>query len=367
MTGDTPPATATGRAEPPPAGAELFRHHHSPEFAELLGRLNVSLLVTTYQAGKLVVVRSDGARVSTLLRSFEQPMGLAVDARRLVLGTRNALWTFRNAPDIAPQLEPPGRHDACYVPRACHVTGDVRGHELAWSADGGLWLVNTRFSCLCTLHPDYSFVPRWRPAFVTALAAEDRCHLNGLAMGEDGEPKLVTALGRSDAPEGWRANKAGGGVIVDVPSGQVVSEGLAMPHSPRLHRGQAWVLDSGRGELQRVDLATGRRTDVARLPGYTRGLAMLEDFAFVGLSKIREKREFGGLPIEHTSGGLRCGVWAVNLRTGRVAGFIEFCAGCEELFAVQVLHGVRWPSIVGFQKDTLNGIFIVPQGRMTQS
>jgi uncharacterized protein (TIGR03032 family) len=96
------------------------------------------------------------------------------------------------------------------------------------------------------------------------------------------------------------------------------------------------------------------------LPGYARGLALVDDFAFVGLSRIREKREFGGLPIEEMRGELRCGVWAVDLRTGRVAGFLEFVSGCEELFAVQVLPGVRWPAVVGFQKDMLNGIFVVP-------
>ena len=363
MTGDATPAAATpdpAKGAGVPAGADLFRHHYSPEFPALLDRLNASLLVTTYQAGKLVVFRSDGTRVSTLLRSFEQPMGLSADSGRLVLGTRNAVWTFRNAPDIAAQLDPPGRHDACYVPRTGHVTGDVRGHELEWSADGELWLVNTRFSCLCTLHPDYSFVPRWRPPFVSALAAEDRCHLNGLAIGENGRPGLVTALGESDTKEGWRAAKASGGILIDVASGEIVSRGLSMPHSPRLAGGRAWVLDSGRGELQAVDIPSGKRDAVARLPGYTRGLAICEGVAFVGLSKIREKREFGGLPIGRAPGELRCGVWAVDLRTGQTAGFVEFVAGCEELFAVQVVRGVRWPAVVGFQKDTLNGIFVVP-------
>ena len=90
-----------------------------------------------------------------------------------------------HAPDIAPRVEPAGQHDACYLPRSCHVTGNIGVHELAWAGDE-LWVVNTRFSCLCTLDPDYSFVPRWRPPFVSALAAEDRCHLNGLAVADGG-------------------------------------------------------------------------------------------------------------------------------------------------------------------------------------
>ena len=158
-----------------------FHYQQTANFASLLQQLHVSLLVTTYQANKLLVVRATQGGLSTLVRTFERPMGLAVDGRRLALGTCNQIWFLRNAPDIAPRVEPAGHHDACFLPRSCHVTGDIGVHEMAWAGDE-LWIVNTRFSCLCTLNPDYSFVPRWRPPFVTALTAEDRCHLNGLAM-----------------------------------------------------------------------------------------------------------------------------------------------------------------------------------------
>jgi uncharacterized protein (TIGR03032 family) len=170
-----------------------FRYTQTDNFALLLRQLNVSLLVTTYQANKLLVVRTAQGGLSTLVRTFDRPMGLAVDARRMALGTREQIWFLRNAPDIAPRVEPVGVHDACYLPRSSHVTGDIGVHEMAWGGNVGrignpsheLWVVNTRFSCLCTLDPDYSFVPRWRPPFITALAAEDRCHLNGLAMAAD--------------------------------------------------------------------------------------------------------------------------------------------------------------------------------------
>ena len=51
----------------------------------------------------------------------------------MALGTRDGVWFLRNAPDIAPRVEPAGLHDACYLPRSCHVTGDIRVHELAWA------------------------------------------------------------------------------------------------------------------------------------------------------------------------------------------------------------------------------------------
>ena len=166
-----------------------------------------------------------------------------------------------------------GRPARCLLFAAVgHVTGDIGIHEVAWSGDE-LWFVSTRFSCLATLSPDYSFVPRWRPPFISALAAEDRCHLNGLAL-VDGQAKYVTALGETDTADGWRANKPQGGCFIDVASGAVVSRGLSMPHSPRWHDGRLWVLESGTGRLVLIDPASGQRETVAELPGFARGLAL---------------------------------------------------------------------------------------------
>src|SRR5581483_4640114 len=242
--------SAAPRAQPGLDGAAPpaveFRYTQTDGFPALLRELGVSLLVSTYQANKLLAVRAAGAGLSTLVRTFDRPMGVAAGGPWFALGTRDRVWLFRDAPDIAPRVEPAGGHDACFLPRSCHVTGDIGVHELAW-AGAELWVVNTRFSCLCTLHPDYSFLPRWRPPFVSALAAEDRCHLNGLAV-VGGRPKFVTALGESDAAGGWRADKPRGGVVMDVPTGAVAVRGLCMPHSPRWHDGRLWVLESGTGQ-----------------------------------------------------------------------------------------------------------------------
>jgi uncharacterized protein (TIGR03032 family) len=354
-----PPSAAPARTAVP----LLFRQ--SDSFVALLQELGASVLVTTYQAQQLLVLRATSDGLSMLVRTFDKPMGLAADARRLALGTRDRVWLFRNAPDIAAQLEPPGRHDACFLPRSCFVTGDIAGHELAWAGDE-LWVVNTRFSCLCTLHPAYSFVPRWQPPFVTALAAEDRCHLNGLALAPDEQgvftPRYVTALGETDTPQGWRPDKARGGCLIDVASGGVVAHGLSMPHSPRLHEGRVWLLESGAGRLLHLDLGTGRHDAVAELPGYARGLALCGPYAFVGLSKIRETSTFGGLPIAERRAELKCGVAVADWRHGRVVAVLEFQSAVEEIFDVQLLPGVGFPEVVGFQKDTLRHTFVVPPG-----
>lgn len=347
-------ATTTSTTDNP------FHYIYSPGFPALLAELGSSLLVSTYQAGKLVVVREAQGRLSTLLRSYEQPMGLAADERRLAIGTRSQIWFFRNAPDIARQLEPVGTHDACYLPRNSHVTGDIRGHEIAWCNDG-LWIVNTRFSCLCTLSPDYSFVPRWRPPFITVIAAEDRCHLNGLAVA-DGQIRYVTALGETDTRDGWRANKASGGCLVDVHSGAIIARGLAMPHSPRVHGGRLWLLDSGTGHINILHPENGQRDVVAEVPGFARGLAFAGRYAFVGLSRIRETSTFGGLPLAERREQLKCGIWVVDIPTGNIVDWLEFDQGVEEIFDVKVLPGIRHPSVIGFQKETIHGTFIVPSG-----
>jgi uncharacterized protein (TIGR03032 family) len=226
-------------------------------------------------------------------------------------------------------------------------------------------VVNTRFSCLCTLHPDYSFVPRWRPPFITALAAEDRCHLNGLAMAlsDDGllAPRYVTALSETDTPGGWRPSKAQSGCVLDVASGAIVARGLCMPHSPRLYQGRLCLLESGTGRLLQIDVATGRPEAVAeQLPGYARGLTMCGPYAFVGLSKIRATSALDGVPLAQRREELKCGVAVVDLRCGQVVAGLEFQTAVEEIFDVQFLPGIRFPEVVGFQKDTLQHTFIVP-------
>jgi uncharacterized protein (TIGR03032 family) len=327
-----------------PASAREVRYEHSLNLAPLLEHLRVTLLVSTYQAGKLVLVGARDGKPEFSFHSFERAMGVAVRPDRLAVGARTHIWFLRSAPDIAARLAARG-YDACYLTRSAHYTGDIHVHELTWVGDE-LWFVNTLFSCLCTLHDNYSFVPRWRPPFITALAAEDRCHLNGLALA-DGRPRYVTMLGETDTAGGWRPNKASGGCLMDMTANAVLARGFAMPHSPCVANGRLWLLDSGRGRLVTVDPKDGRMETVAELPGYTRGLAVTKEAAFVGLSRIRETSTFGGVPIAERRGELKCGVAIVELSTGRMAALLEFKSGVEEVFDVQVLPGLHRPLLSG--------------------
>jgi uncharacterized protein (TIGR03032 family) len=350
----------------PPAepAAAPFRSIHTSSFPEILTALRASLLVSTYQSGRVVLVRARDGKLNTHLSAFQSPMGIAIGTQGLAIGTARHVWDYRNLPALTDRLEAPGTHDACFVPRNAHVTGDVRIHELAFDGQGELWFVNTRFSTLCTLDRDHSFVPRWRPPFVSGLAPEDRCHLNGMAM-IGGRPRLVTALGETDTPHGWREKKVNGGVIVDVDTGHVVVRGLSMPHSPRWYANRLWVLESGRGTLNAVDLQRERVDVVAQLPGFTRGLAFAGHYAFIGLSQVRES-VFEGIPLAQRlrADDRACGVWAVDIRSGNIVAFLKFEGQVQEIFDVQVLAGVLWPELLEPEADVLATTFALPKNAL---
>jgi uncharacterized protein (TIGR03032 family) len=293
-------------------------------------------------------------------------MGLAHCGGRLAIGTRSDVREFHDVPAVAAKIEPADSHDACFLPRRKHVTGNILVHEMAWAGEE-LWLVNTRFSCLCTLDDTHSFVPRWRPRFITGLTPDDRCHLNGLGL-RDGVPRYVTALGTADSAAGWRPDKARGGVLIDVPSGETIVAGLSMPHSPRWHRGKLWVCESGTGTLGTVDEATGRYEPVVELPGFTRGLEFLGQYAFVGLSQVRETAVFSGIPItERLAESERsCGVWVVDIETGRVVAFLRFEDGVQEVFAVLPTPGRRYPDLIWDDAERINNSFVLPDEALAE-
>ncbi len=294
----------TTPTDPVPQDQEL-RSVFTSSLAEIFAQLNISLVVSTYQAGKVILVRQDtsaaasnghAGTINTHFRNFPKPMGIAVKGGRLAIGSHKSVWELHNMPALARKLEPEGKHDACYLPRSIHVTGDIDIHEMAYASDDELWLVNTRFGCLCTLDPAHSFHPRWRAPFLTAYAPEDRCHLNGLAM-VDGRPKYVTALGATDTQGGWRADKAHGGILLDIETNQILLRGLSMPHSPRWYGERLWLLESGEGSLAAVDLEAGTWQTVCQLPGFTRGIDFYGPLAFIGLSQVRETATFSGIPL----------------------------------------------------------------------
>ena len=330
-------------------------------FQAWLAGVGGSVAITTYQAGKVALVGWDGHQVTLLMRQFDKPLGLAAEGGRLALATRNDVLIFANAPLLAPDYleHQPGRYDALFLPRVSYHTGDLNIHDVIFH-QGQVIVVNTKFSCLARLSWEYTFEPVWKPPFISDIVPEDRCHLNGVAVGE-GSLKYATAHAATDTPGGWREHRLSGGVVIDIATGEVVLAGLSMPHSPRWYAGRLWVLNSGTGEFLVWSPGGGRAEVVCRLPGYLRGLCFVGPFALVGLSKIREKYLFGGLPIEQAFRSLICGVCVVDLRTGAVVGWFEFTSGCTELYDVQFLPGICRPMILNLEKAASREAFTLPQ------
>ncbi len=396
-----------GDSEPAADEAPL-RSVHTSNFPQLLAEAASSVLVTTYQAGKLVILRNDAGVLNTHFRSFPKPMGLAVTGGRLAVGTSAEIWEFHNVPAVCRRLDsqtqtpapshsvgrdgeggdagtrvelgtqgitsPPAplrqgegggavvKHDACFMPRRSHTTGDVQIHEMAWVGEE-LWFVNTAFSCLATRSEINSFEPRWRPPFIGQLHPSDGCHLNGLAV-RDGRVRYVTALGETNAPGGWRDNKRSGGVLIDIESGETIVRGLSMPHSPRWYADRLWLLESGNGSFGTVDLATGRYEAIAQLPGFTRGLTFLGPFALIGLSQVRESAVFSGIPLVERLEERTCGVWVVHIETGQTVAFVRFEDAVQEIFAVELLAGIRFPDLVNHDAELIGTTYVLPDAAL---
>ena len=353
------PVTAAQPAQGKPGEAAPAREaklviDSSRQFPEWLAEQQVSIAFTTYEAGKLFLIglKPDG-RLSVFERTFARCMGLATAGKTLWMGALYQLWRFEDA--LSPGQNHSG-HDRLYVPRVGYTTGDLDIHDVAIDAAGRPIFVNTLFGCLATVSETASFTPLWKPPFLSKLAAEDRCHLNGLAM-QDGKPRYVTAVAETDVVDGWRDKRVGGGIVIDVQSNEIVARGFSMPHSPRIHDGRLWLLNSGTGELGWVDLKTGKFEPVCFCPGYLRGLAFAGQFALVGLSKPRENRTFTGLPLDERlkakGGEARCAIQVVDLKSGDIVHWIRLEGVVNELYDVTVLPGIRRPMALGFKSDEI--------------
>ncbi len=341
-----------------------FSSKHTNTFPDLLGQAGSSVIVTTYKSGHVILLRADETgKLNTEFTSYNRPMGVSAAGSRLSIGTGTAVLNMSNTPALAKALDPPDAHDAVYTTRSVITTGDVAIHEMVFAGDD-LWFVNTRFSCICTLDVNYSFIPKWRPPWISVLAAEDRCHVNGLTL-RDGVPRYATALSQTDTANGWRELKGTAGLIIDITTNELITTGLAMPHSPRWYDNRLWVLESGKGGLATVDIATGEVTTVAVLPGFTRGLAFLGRYALIGLSQVRES-VFKDLPVTQATAERNCGVWIVDTVTGRIEGFVKFDGVVQEIFDVQILSGRRWPTILREPTDLTQNSFVLPPEALRQ-
>jgi uncharacterized protein (TIGR03032 family) len=334
----------------------------SRQFCSWLIEHNISISFSTYQAGKLFFIgMQNQAKLSIFERTFARCMGIAYDPKKHSLWVANLyqIWRFENA---LKEGQTHNGYDRVYVPQVGYTTGDLDVHDVAIDDQGAIF-VNTLFSCLARPSETHSFIPEWQPPHISRLAAEDRCHLNGLAI-KDGKAAYVTCVSQTDVNEGWREHRTSGGVVIDVQNNEVVAGGLSMPHSPRWHQGKLWVLNSGEGEFGYVDFKSGEFIPVTFCPGYLRGLSFHGDYAILGLSKPRGNKTFEGLNLQHklTSKKVqaRCALQVIHLGTGDIVHEIRIDGIIEELYDVCVIPQSHCPMALGFMNEEIRRVLSLP-------
>lgn len=332
-------------------GLAPFSCSFNPQLPDLLLKLNCSIVISTYQANKLIFISPvDENRITQLPRDFEKPMGFEISGDRMILATRDEVHYFENSKELA--IHYPNKkntYDSLFLPRTTFYTGRVDMHDVAMGTEG-IWAINTSFSCLCQVTGNYNFIPRWQPPFISQLVSEDRCHLNGLVM-INGKPKYVTALGTTDTHQGWRESIVDGGVLIDVETNEIILDKLAMPHSPLMHNGTLYLLLSASGELIKVDVKAKKFEVIKKLDGFCRGLDIIGDYAFVAMSKLRKNSStFAKLPFADKAGV--SGIKVIHLPTQSIMGEIVYQASVDEIYSLKILPNSIRPNIL----NTINPI-----------
>jgi uncharacterized protein (TIGR03032 family) len=325
-----------------------FSCTYTPGIPGLLQEMNCSLAISTYQAGKLIFLSPQTQNnIIQITRSFAKPMGIAfteTDKNSLALACKEEIIVFANSPELGYHYpNKPSIYDSFYVPRMTYHTGPLDIHDLRWG-NGNLFAVNTLFSCIVSFDSFYNFVPYWAPSFITKLLPEDRCHLNGMVM-INGKPKFATAFGKYDTAQGWKEKVGSGGLLIDIEKNEIILENLPMPHSPRFYRGELYLLFSSTGELVKVNSSMGTYEIIAHINGFVRGMDFYKDYAFICLSKLRERSSsFGKLGISDTDSF--AGISVIHLPTGTCVGEIKYQTSVEEIYDIQILPGKIRPNIL---------------------
>lgn len=335
----------------------------SRQFQNWLHGEKASLIFSTYQVGKVFALGSntDGS-LHVTERTFNRCMGLGVssDANTFWMSSLFQLWRFENSLAGGKYQD----YDKVYLPQAAYTTGDIDIHDIMLDETGRPIFVNTLFSCLATISESHSFKPVWTPPFISRLAPEDRCHLNGLAE-KDGKPAYVTIVGTSDASDGWREHRSNGGIVMDVETNEIVCEGLSMPHSPRWYNGKLYLLEAGSGYFGYVDFEKKKFERVTFCPGFLRGLDFVGNYAMAGLSSVRKNKTFSGLELDENlkkaNTQARAGIQIINLDTGAAEHWVRLEGIIEELYDIRALRNVTRPLLIGTQKDEIRTMISIEE------
>ena len=350
--------------------SSTFDRHFDPVAA--IPKLSVSKHFTTWlfeqqlsiaftaDLGQLVLLGLDEAgQLSGFQREFGPATTLSVADQSLYLQANTTLWRLDNMLQAGQRHQ---QYDALYMPQAGYAVGNLTIADLQKIAAGSqsgsptaeqFLFANTTYNCISSLDGQAGVTPVWNPSFISEIVPENRCHLSGVAM-EGGVPQYVTAAGCSDQLHGWRHTAPHSGVLIDVPSNEVILNGLSLPHAPRAYLDHVWLLNSGRGEFGHVDVERGKFNPIAFAPGFLRGLAFHRQFAVMGLAKLSNALP-SDLSLSQRLNKLNrqaeCGLMVVDLTSGQIVHWLRLEGDVREIYDVQLLPKVRCPMVLGLKND----------------
>lgn len=328
-----------------------FSAKYSPQLPELLNNLNCSILISTYQAGKVICIspHADNEHLITLPRNFNKPMGIDISGNRMAISLKDEVIVLQNSVELAVNYpNKPNTYDNLWVPRITYYTGQVDMHDIKFGHDG-IYAINTSFSCLCKIDGVFNFTPIWYPPFLNKKDQGDQCHMNGLVM-LNGTPKFVTALGTSQENQGWRDQIINGGVIMDVESNEIILQNLPMPHSPKLINDELYLLLSASGEFIKVNIKTRTFEVIKKFDGFCRGLDIYNDLAFIGFSKLRKNSStFAKLSFSDKANF--AGIKIIHLPTKSEVAELIYETSVDEIYEIKILENSTKPNILNTTND----------------
>jgi uncharacterized protein (TIGR03032 family) len=308
-------------------------------FLSFLRDHKVGILVCSYKSSKLFSIgttynkNANDNVLSFWITEIPRVMSSAYDknTNKLVVGSQMCVSHFYNSGSSESDNPIFDDFDVTFTERRINIVNDIDIHDIALDQDGTPYFCSPLFSSICTVSDTHSIKVYWTPPWISKVASEDRCHLNGLCCGPSGKPQYVTSVSRTDILNGWRKYKRDGGVVYDIINDKLICKNLSMPHSPVYHNGKLWVLNSGTGYFGYVDTDTTKIdeddefqaeyhpfVECVFIPGFIRGMSFINNsYVIVGSSKDRHEQTFTGLQLNETLKKKRidamCGLFIINL------------------------------------------------------
>lgn len=329
-------------------GQPSIRFRHTADLPLLLQRVHCTLLAATAApAGVLVAgaapMRGNGIPGLTCsFTPYDDVTGIAV-GRQVAVAGGSSIWIHDEVTKPSAVAAQAGGFGKQYVARAEWSLAEARCDELAWGADGAVWVLDSRSNRLVTID-EHGPLDSANSLASNLIDVAGCGRVTGFALHE-GVPRFVT-IRKGDGTTPATTTRCEG-EIVDLVAEAVIAGGLSDPGSPRLRRGRLWLLDRGNRSLIAVDLADGRSRAVTTFDERPSGLAFWRNLALVSFSEkhLADARDAPGAADLHSPG-----ILVVDMATGAVVGRLQIEAGVGAIRGVQLLTNTSFALICGPQQ-----------------